>query len=120
MRFLVDAQLPPALARWLVEQGHEAEHVHDIGLAGASDRAIWDEAVRRDAVIVSKDEDFVSLRTLLPEGPALIWVRVGNTTRRMLITWFEALQPEIERQRLEGEKLIEVASGSGVPSDGAG
>jgi len=26
MRFLVDAQLPPALARWLAAQGHEAEH----------------------------------------------------------------------------------------------
>lgn len=32
MRFLVDAQLPPALARWLAAQGHEAEHVGDIGM----------------------------------------------------------------------------------------
>ncbi len=27
MRFLVDAQLPQAVARWLVAAGHEAEHV---------------------------------------------------------------------------------------------
>jgi hypothetical protein len=26
MRLLVDAQLPPALARWLVDRGHEAGH----------------------------------------------------------------------------------------------
>jgi predicted nuclease of predicted toxin-antitoxin system len=32
MRFLVDAQLPPALARWLAAQGHEAAHVGDLGL----------------------------------------------------------------------------------------
>jgi len=32
MRFLVDAQLPPALARTLEAGGHEAEHVADIGL----------------------------------------------------------------------------------------
>jgi len=32
MRFLIDARLPPALARWLTEQGHEAEHVFDCGL----------------------------------------------------------------------------------------
>jgi predicted nuclease of predicted toxin-antitoxin system len=25
MRFLIDAQLPPALARWLAAQGHEAD-----------------------------------------------------------------------------------------------
>ena len=40
MRFLVDAQLPPALARWLVERGHDATHVHEIGMAEASDLAI--------------------------------------------------------------------------------
>lgn len=36
-RFLIDAQLPPALARWLVAQGHAAEHVNDAGLDGADD-----------------------------------------------------------------------------------
>ncbi|WP_196502044.1 DUF5615 family PIN-like protein [Aestuariivirga litoralis] len=32
MRFLVDALLPPALARWLAEQGHDALHVNDRNL----------------------------------------------------------------------------------------
>jgi predicted nuclease of predicted toxin-antitoxin system len=32
MRFLVDAQLPPALARWLGERGHSATAVRDAGL----------------------------------------------------------------------------------------
>jgi predicted nuclease of predicted toxin-antitoxin system len=27
MKFLVDAQLPPALCGWLEARGHEAEHV---------------------------------------------------------------------------------------------
>ncbi len=30
MRFLVDAQLPPVLARWLCEAGHDARHVEDV------------------------------------------------------------------------------------------
>jgi predicted nuclease of predicted toxin-antitoxin system len=42
MRFLIDAQLPPALVRWLTEQGHDAEHVVDCGLAEADDRLIWE------------------------------------------------------------------------------
>lgn len=45
-RFLVDAQLSPALARWLASQGHTAEHVNDVGLDGADDRRIWDQALR--------------------------------------------------------------------------
>ena len=32
MRFLVDAQLPPALARWLGEKGFAATAVRDLGL----------------------------------------------------------------------------------------
>jgi len=42
MRFLVDAQLPPALARWLAAKGQEAEHVGDKEMQGASDTAICD------------------------------------------------------------------------------
>jgi predicted nuclease of predicted toxin-antitoxin system len=41
MRFIVDAQLPPALARWLAAKGHEAEHVADLQMEAASDAAIW-------------------------------------------------------------------------------
>ena len=37
MKFIVDAQLPPALARWLREQGHQAEHVAEAGLREAED-----------------------------------------------------------------------------------
>ena len=61
MRFLVDAQLPPALARWLVERGYVAEHVFDLGMAGADDREIWAYASRVGAVIITKDEDFPSV-----------------------------------------------------------
>ena len=32
MTFLIDAQLPPALASWLIQQGHTAQHVDDLGL----------------------------------------------------------------------------------------
>ncbi len=40
MRFLIDAQLPPALARLLASHGHVAEHVADIGLRDADDSPI--------------------------------------------------------------------------------
>ena len=31
MRFLVDNQLPPSLAHWLHDRGHDAEHVFESG-----------------------------------------------------------------------------------------
>jgi len=39
VRCLIDAQLPPALARWLTAEGHDAIHVIDVGLAQAPDAA---------------------------------------------------------------------------------
>lgn len=62
MNFLVDAQLPPGLAPWPADQGHSAQHVNDVGRAGAEDFVIWDHALGVDGIIVTKDED-------LPSGP---------------------------------------------------
>ena len=59
MNFLVDSQLPPALARWIAGQGHTATHVLEMGLEAADDTLIWEHARATSAVIISKDEDFV-------------------------------------------------------------
>ena len=45
MTFLVDAQLPPALADWLIKQEHSAEHVYDVDLRDADDIVIWNYAL---------------------------------------------------------------------------
>ena len=110
MRFLVDAQLPPALARHLTAIGHEAEHVGDVGLLTASDERIWDYAAAAGAVLVSKDEDFVTMRALSGHGgPAVIWVRIGNTTRRALIERFEAAFAAIAEALKRGETVIQIS-----------
>lgn len=66
MNFLIDAQLPPALARWISSQGHPATHVFGVGLPTADDPVIWERARHDRAVIISKDEDFVDRWLLIP------------------------------------------------------
>lgn len=108
MRFLVDAQLPPALARRIEALGYDAQHVADCGLAGAPDDAIWRHAASVGAVIITKDEDF-AVRRLLQLGPAVVWLRVGNTRRRTLLARLEAELPAIVLALEQGESLVEVA-----------
>lgn len=108
MRFLVDAQLPPALVRLLREHNHEAEHVTDIGPADAPDRDIWRYALAHGAVIVTKDEDFADMVATGGEAPAVVWVRVGNTRRAALLTWFEPLIVQIVEMVDSGDRLIEL------------
>jgi predicted nuclease of predicted toxin-antitoxin system len=107
--FIVDAQLPPALARWLASIGHEAMHVADIGMMASSDREIWDYAIGRSAVIITKDEDFVSMHSLHSEGARIVWVRIGNVRRAELLSWFERLMPVVVSSLDAGERLIEIA-----------
>ncbi len=62
MNFLVDNQLPPALARFIqIEYNTKAVHVADVGLRDASDEEVWTYASTNDLVLISKDEDFASL-----------------------------------------------------------
>ena len=108
MRFLVDAQLPPSLARYLNELGHESDHVVHLGLESATDRDVWDFAAAQAAVIVTKDEDFVTMRSLREQGPAVIWIRIGNTTTPTLLETFSAAWPAIAAALERGESVIEV------------
>ena len=105
MRFIVDAQLPPALARWLTAQGHVA----DRQMADAPDAVIWDFALQHSAIIVTKDEDFAQRKSLTGTGPAIIWVRLHNARRQALLSWFEKMMPHILEALERGETLIEVA-----------
>ena len=78
MRFLIDAQLPPALAGWLREAGHEASHVEDDGLRDAENGAIWAHALKTGAIIVTKDEDFAARSIQTESAPMIVWLRVAT------------------------------------------
>ncbi|MGP0058995.1 MAG: DUF5615 family PIN-like protein [Beijerinckiaceae bacterium] len=108
MKFLVDANLPPALARWLASEGHEAQHVSDLGMAAMSDREIWRRARDMDACIVTKDEDFVLLHALDRAGPPIVWIRIGNAVRNVLLSRLPILWPEVMGAIERGEKIVEV------------
>ena len=105
--FLVDAQLPPALAEALRGARLEAIHVADIGLVTATDQQIWQEAVIRSAVLVTKDRDFSLLRVARNSGPTILWIRVGNIDNRTLIAQVLRALPSIVAAVDRGESVIE-------------
>ena len=108
MRFLVDAQLPPALAHHLQQYGLQSDHVSDIALLPADDSSIWNYALRNLWVVISKDEDVAIRRMASRSGPAVVWLRVGNCSNRALLRWFMPLFPDIVARLEAGETFIEV------------
>jgi len=108
MRFLVDAQLPRGLARFLTDQGHGAVHVADAGLRDAEDMPILEYATENGMAIITKDEDFAA-RTAWQDTPlGIVWLRVGNCSNRALLSWFRPLLPDIVLRLESGERLIEI------------
>jgi predicted nuclease of predicted toxin-antitoxin system len=105
--FLIDAQLPPSLAEALRSSGCQAVHVADLGLLTATDRQIWGEALSRSAVLVTKDRDFALFRATSRDGPAIVWVRIGNTDNRTLIEQVLRSLPAIIAAVERGETVIE-------------
>lgn len=108
MRFLVDNQLPAALAQWLRERGHVADHVLTLGLAQAKDTPVWRHAHEHGAVVITKDEDFAEWVRRGRPGPQVVWLRLGNSAKDELFHWLGPLWPLVVRQLEQGERLIEV------------
>lgn len=79
MRFLVDAQLPRRLARWLAAQRCDAVHTLDLPSGNATaDQELIELADLEDRIVVTKDDDFVQ-SFILSGRPARLWlVATGN------------------------------------------
>ena len=108
MKFLIDAQLPPALAHWLREAGYDAQAVRDVGLRDAGDDEIWRYAQTQGRVIVTKDEDFAQRTQTGSSGPVIVWLRIGNTSNAALRTWLEPQMPTLVRLIGQGYRVVEV------------
>lgn len=108
MRFLVDAQLPPAVAQWLREAGHDAQAVREVGLREAEDRDVWDYALMTGAAIVTKDEDFPTRAQRTLHSPIIVWLRIGNSTNQVLRLWFMPRLPQILDWIEQGFRVLEV------------
>jgi predicted nuclease of predicted toxin-antitoxin system len=106
VNFLVDSQLPPALARWIEAQGHSALHVADLGMAAEADNIVWQHALANNAVVVSKD--FVDRWLLHGEEVPLVWIRKGNCSNRALVEWIAPLWPEAVSRLARGERFVEL------------
>ena len=106
MKFIVDNQLPAALARWLAARSADAVHVLDIALEATPDTDIWSRAAAEGRIVVSKDEDFFHLANRDGDTGCLLWVRLGNCRTAALLARFESAWPGIEQSFAAGHRIV--------------
>jgi predicted nuclease of predicted toxin-antitoxin system len=95
VKFLIDAQLPPLLADWLREQGHEAHHLLALDMLGADDGLIWSLAVEQDYVVITKDRDFATWAIARKPAARVVWLRFGNLRNHGLVRRLSAAWPRV-------------------------
>ena len=113
MKIWIDAQLPPTLALWLTETFDlEANALRELGLRDAKDVDIFEAARVTNAVIMTKDSDFVDLACRLGTPPQILWLTCGNVTNRNLRRLLAITLPDAIEQLRQGEAIVEISSSS--------
>jgi predicted nuclease of predicted toxin-antitoxin system len=109
VRFLLDENLAPRLLQLLADVYPGSVHVRDVGLASASDQAVWHYAADHQLVIATKDEDFRQRSYVLGAPPKVVWLRLGNCTTAEIEVVLRRAAAEIEAfAREEGPALLVV------------
>lgn len=115
----IDAQLPPALARWFRDKhGTDAAHVDELGFRHARDAEIFAaaRAASGSVVVVTKDDDFVKLLDRQGPPPQVVWVRCGNVTNSQLRRILDEAWSRAVALLDTGEPLVELRRRLDEPS----
>ena len=87
-RFLVDESLPESVRDELNAIGHEAVHVFDVGLAGASDDVIFNNASAERRIVMTLDLGFGNIGLGGSVGMVIIRARkkieIGELIRQVM------------------------------------
>jgi predicted nuclease of predicted toxin-antitoxin system len=111
MKIWVDAQLPPTLASWLnITLELEASSLRDLGLRDARDIEIFEAARVANAVIMTKDSDFIDLVCRLGIPPRVIWLTCGNVTNRNLRQLLSKTLTNALDKLQQGEIIVEISN----------
>jgi predicted nuclease of predicted toxin-antitoxin system len=105
----LDAQLSPALAYWFRRTcSVSCFPVRELGLRDATDHDIYMAARDAQAIIVTKDVDFVRLLERHGPPPQVLWLTCGNTSNARLVQILSGYWPAISSLLRSGERLVEI------------
>jgi predicted nuclease of predicted toxin-antitoxin system len=78
VRLLLDENLSERLLSAIVGLFPGSTHVRTLGRQGAADTAVWEIAREGGFVLLTRDEDFVSMSVLRGAPPKVVWLNTGN------------------------------------------
>ena len=108
MKFLIDQNLPTRLVDVIAALDHDVEHIKLMGLAAAGDSEIWALAASLQAVVVSKDKDFLSLARRDSGRQQLVHLNLGNCSNDVLYAIVRRDWTMVVARLIGGEAILEL------------
>jgi len=109
MKILLDANISWKLIKTLKPVFGECTHVDLAGLRiPAKDKHIWDFALTNGYIIITKDEDFLSLLESKGFPPKVVLIKTGNNSSKLLADLLIESKPKIEDLEKNKYGLLEI------------
>jgi predicted nuclease of predicted toxin-antitoxin system len=82
---ILDAHLSPSLAPWILENFNiTCFSANFLDLQNASDIEFFYFAREKNAIFITKDDDFLELNNRFGSPPKIIWLTCGNSSKNRL------------------------------------
>ena len=92
MRFLLDMGISGDVTSVLCNLGHDAVHVHELGLGTVSDTEIMQLAIREGRTVIAHDLDFANLLAASAASlPSVILFRLRNMRPERVVARLRAV-----------------------------
>ena len=109
MKFLIDAQLPVRLSRFLQSAGYDTIHTRDLPQQNATpDTEVNRISIQESRIVITKDSDFLDSFLIRQEPYKLLLVTTGNITNAYLEALFQSNLPLLV-ELLSKHSLIEMS-----------
>jgi predicted nuclease of predicted toxin-antitoxin system len=90
MKFLIDAQLPFALSKYLLTKGFDVIHTDDLpNKELTTDNEIREVSIKQNRIVITKDSDFLDSFYVNGIPSKLLLVSTGNIKNKALIRLFD-------------------------------
>jgi predicted nuclease of predicted toxin-antitoxin system len=91
MKFIVDAQLPTALSKFLTIKGFDVIHTDDLpNKEFSTDKEIREISFKEERIVITKDADFLDSYYITGVPERLLLVSTGNIKNKDLILLFDS------------------------------